>query len=121
MVVDEDGWAKYRERLQIENVSNLINNDDIRKTYPIWRGKVTEILDQCRKKVKIRKRWKVSRKLTSVKKKITRKLKGNLTNMQVKELKRKREIIQQQIEDEEHKKRKHGFAGLSKQYKKGVE
>ena len=75
MILDDCGQAKYRTILEQKKISNLITNDDIRKTYPVWRERVTEIRDGCRKKVKIRKMWKVSRKLTSVKKKITRQLK----------------------------------------------
>ena len=119
MVMDENGWAKYRHMLEEENVSDIINNCDITTTYPIWRCKVSEILDQCRKKVKIRKRWKVSRKLTSVKKSITRKLKGELSEVQVKELKMKREIIKQQIEDEEHKKERTRIHKIVEMVKKG--
>merc|ERR1712096_426937 len=65
MVMDDNGRANYREILEQKKVSNLINNDDIRKTYPAWRKKVTDIRDSCRKKVKIQKKWKVCRKLTT--------------------------------------------------------
>ena len=64
MVLDECGQAKYRTILEQKKISNLINDDDIRKTYPVWRECVTEIRDSCRKKVKIKKKWKVNRKLT---------------------------------------------------------
>ena len=104
MILDEKGTVKYREMLEKEKVSKLITNQDIRRTYPIWRSKVTETLERCKKKVKIQKKWKVCRKLTSAKKRISKKLKEKLTRIQVKELKEQREIINQQIEEEEHRK-----------------
>ena len=74
------------------------------QTYPIWREKVTEIKELCSKKVKIQKKWKVCRKLTTAKKRITRELKGVIDKEKVKELKERREVIKQQIDDEEHQK-----------------
>ena len=101
MVMDQDGVTRYRERLAEENISSLINEDDIRTTYPKWRDKVTEIRESCCKKVKIRKKWKVCRKLTVMKKEITKELKKKLSAKRVKELKDRRKLIQQQIDDEE--------------------
>ena len=104
MVLDDEGCSKYREMLKEEKVSSLISDKDIRQTYPIWREKVTEIKELCSKKVKIQKKWKVCRKLTTAKKRITRELKGVIDKEKVKELKERREVIKQQIEDEEHQK-----------------
>ena len=52
-ILDEEGWAKFREELQKEKVSEIITNDDIRCTYPKWREQVSKIRDRCSKKVKI--------------------------------------------------------------------
>ena len=104
MVLDSEGKVEFQKALKDENVSSIITDDDILVTYPIWREKVTTIRDMCSKKVKIQKKWKVCRKLTAVKKRITKELKGDIDSDRVKELKERRKLIMMQIEDEEHKK-----------------
>ena len=104
MVLDSEGKVEFQKALKDQDVSSIITDDDILVTYPIWREKVTTIRDMCSKKVKIQKKWKVCRKLTAVKKRITKELKGDIDSDRVKELKERRKLIMMQIEDEEHKK-----------------
>ena len=104
-VLDEDACERFRKKLEEEKVSELITNEeDIRTTYQAWSEKIIQVRDSCSKRVKIQKKWKVCRKLTAAKKRITRELKTTTDKKQIKELKDRKEIIKQQIEQEEHKK-----------------
>ena len=104
MVIDKDGWEKFRERIKAEHVSNIINDEDIQKTYSKWNRRVVEIKESCCKRVKIRKKWKVCRKLFTEKKKLKRLLKQTREKHLIKELKDRKENIQRMIDEQEQEK-----------------
>ena len=106
MVLDEKGYQKFKEKLEEEKVSKILEEGDIRQTYPEWSKKVMELKKSCSKRVKIQKKWKVCRKLTAVKRRITRQLKKTNDKEEIRKLRERKNIIKQQIEEEEHKKRK---------------
>ena len=71
LVLDEEGYKHFRERLSEEKISCLFDKEeDIRKSYAKWNDAVLGIRDSCSRRVKIRKKWKVCRKLTVANKKI---------------------------------------------------
>ena len=119
MVMDDEGYKKFREKLKEDKVSEILDGDDIRQTYTIWSKKVMEIKDSCSKRVKIKKRWKVCRKLTAAKKKITRQLKKTTDKDRIKKLRERKKIIKQQIEEEEQKKEKTRINKIVEEVKKG--
>ena len=96
-------WAKFREEAEKERISQMINDRDIRISYKEWNDKVVSIHEACKKKVKRMRPWKVSRKLLTMKKNITRELKEEMDREQVTILKQRRKIINEQIEEEEHR------------------
>ena len=104
-VLDKEGYVKFREQLKEERVSEIIDNRDIRKTYTIWNDKILKIRDRCSRKVKIRKQWKVNRKLSVVKKRISRELRSAVDKNRIKTLKYMKKVISEQIDEEEHKKK----------------
>ena len=101
MILDKEGCDKFRERLEKENVSDLLNGNNIQETYSIWNKKVLQIRESCCKRVKIRKSWKVCRMLTKIKKSITREMKNTDDKEKILELKRRRDMVKHQIEEEE--------------------
>ena len=104
-VLNKDGLTKFKNILSQKKVSNIIDDKDIRSTYTVWNKEIVDIRDSCYKSVKIRKTWKVSRKLTAAKKEITKDLKTkNLTSEQVKLLKERRRMLIELIEEEEQAK-----------------
>ena len=104
-VLDEKGIIQFRKQLKDQNVSKIIDHRDIRQSYSQWNEKVLKIRDRCSKKVKIRKQWKVSRKLTTVKKRITKELKNITDKDRIKSLKEMKLLITEQIEKEEQTKK----------------
>ena len=100
--IDKNGLQKFRNDLKANNVSNIIDNSSIIKTYTKWNNKVLEIRDKCYKRVKLKKPWKVERQLTTASRKIKRKLKDCQDPNEIKELKQQRNIILEQIEKQEH-------------------
>ena len=111
-ILDEKGCSQFRKELQEQNVSKIIAQDkDIRQSYREWNEKVLKIRDRCSKKVKIRKQWKGSRKLSSQKKQITRELKNMTDKDKIKRLKEMKLHLSKEIEKEEQKKK---FARIEK-------
>ena len=119
MVMDEEGYQKFREKLKEEKVSSILDGDDIRETYTLWSKKVMEIKDSCSKRVKIKKKWKVCRKLTAAKKSITRQLKRTTDKTEIKKLRERKEAIKQRIEEEEQKKEMTRINRIVEEVKKG--
>ena len=98
----------------------MINsNEDIRKTYSRWNQRVVEINDLCSKRVKIKKKWKVCRKLTTAKKKITRQLKKTREKHLIKELKERKDHIQRLIDEQEQEKEQKRIERIVEEIKKG--
>ncbi len=104
-ILDKDGYVKFRKRLEEEKVSEIIDDGDIQKSYKMWNDKVLRIRDTCMRRVKIRKQWKVNRKLTVVKKRITRELRYTTNKERIRTLKDMKNVVREQIEEEEHKKK----------------
>ncbi len=102
-VMGEKGWAKFREETEEMKLSELIDNRCIKTSYTEWNDAVLRTKKKCSRKVKLRRTWKVNRKLTAAKKSIARELKKAADKEQIVLLKQKRKIIIQQIEEEEHK------------------
>ena len=104
-VLGTEGWSKFREAIERENISKIIDGRCIQSTYLEWNDKVLKIKDSCSKKVKLKRTWKVNRKLTTAKNNINRELKKKemLNKEQIEVLKQRRNIILQQIEEEEQK------------------
>ena len=100
-VMDDAGIIKFKKKLEEEQVSNMLEGDNIQQTFPIWSKRIHEIREKCSKRVKIKKNWKVSRKLTKVKKSLTRELKKTRSKDEIRRLRMKKEVIKQQIEREE--------------------
>ena len=119
MIIDENGYERFRDELKRNEVSKLLDDEDIRKSYPVWSAEVMKIKESCSKKVKIKKRWKVNRKLTAAKKRITRELKKKLSNKQVKELKERRNFLSKCIEEEEQIKERTRINKIVEEVKKG--
>ena len=104
MILDDDGCNRFREKLEEAKVSDLLDSGSIQEAYTIWNKKVLEIRESCCKRVKIRKNWKICRLLTKAKKRITRELKTTDDKEKIWELKKRRDLIKQQIEEEEQNK-----------------
>ena len=119
MVLDEKGYQKFKEKLEEEKVSKILEEGDIRQTYPEWSKKVMELKKSCSKRVKIQKKWKVCRKLTAVKRRITRQLKKTNDKEEIRKLRERKNIIKQQIEEEEHKKENARINKIVEEIKKG--
>ena len=104
MILDEEGCKRFREKLEEDKVSDFLDGENIQEGYSIWNKKVLEIRESCCKRVKIRKNWKICRMLTKAKKRITREIKTTDKKQRIWELKKRRDLIKQQIEEEEHNK-----------------
>ncbi len=102
-IMGEKGWSKFRKEIKEKKISELIDERCVKTSYTEWSKAVLKIKNTCSRKAKIRRTWKVNRKLTVEKKEITRELKKITNREQVLLLKRRRKIIIQQIEEEEHK------------------
>ena len=119
-VLNKDGLAQFKEKINKQKISRLIDGTDIRESYTRWNNEVIRIRDSCCKTVKARKIWKVNRKLTVSKKKITKELKKQtLSKEQIKELKERRLVIMGQIEDEEQNKEYIRIMRIVDEIKKG--
>ena len=102
-VMGKNGWAKFREEIEKRQISNMIDNRCIKTSYTEWNNTILNIRDSCSKKVKMKRMWKVNRKLTVKKKSITRELKKTANRDEIEILKKRREVIISQIEEEEQK------------------
>ena len=101
----EKAWAKFREEIEEKEINKMIDGRDIRTSYKEWSDTVIMTHEKCKQKVKRNRPWKVSRKLIANKKNITRMLKETNDAEQIANLKMRRKIIIEQIEEEEHKQR----------------
>ena len=77
------------------------------------------IKESCSRKVKIKKKWKVNRKLTAAKKRITHELRKKLNSQQVKELKERKDFLSKCIEEEEQIKERTRINKMVEEVKKG--
>ncbi len=102
-IMGEKGWAKFRQEIENVKLSELIDDRCIKTSYTEWNDTVLRIKQKCSRKAKMRRTWKVNRKLTTAKKAITKELKKAVDREQIILLKQRRKIIIQQIEEEEHK------------------
>ena len=103
-VLNKEGMLEFKDKLLENRVSEIIDENDIKATYTKWNSKIIELRDSCYKKVKLNRQWKVCRRLTSMKKDITKQLKRTTNKLDINKLKQRRLLIMQQIEDEERKK-----------------
>ena len=105
-VLDKDGLAKFKGKLTDEKVSEILDEKrNIKETYSRWNKRVLQIRDSCMRKVKIRKKWKVARKLCVARKKLSRELRITTNKERIKIIKIRRKVLKEQIDEEEHKKR----------------
>ncbi len=96
-------YALRIAEIEKKKISELIVDRCIKTSYTDWSKTVLKIKNACSRKAKMRRPWKVNRKLTVEKKRITRELKKAAEKEQIVILKGERKIIIQQIEEEEHK------------------
>ena len=111
MTMGKAGWKKFRCEIERRKISNIIDDRCIKTTYTEWNDEVLKIKRRCSKKTKLRRKWKVNRKLTAAKKSITRELKQRTDKLTVEMLKVRRRIIIEQIEEEE---KKHQYSRVNK-------
>jgi hypothetical protein len=97
-VVDKEGWNRFQQKLEEEKVSQMIDKNSIKTSYTKWNEKILEIRKKCSKKVKLVKKWKVCRKITAAKKRVTSELKTALSKENVNELKERRNLLKKSIE-----------------------
>ena len=103
-VLGKEGWEAFRGKIEKIKISNLIDDRNIEESYKEWSKTIMKIKESCSKKVKIRRSWKVNRKLTTEKKRIARELRKNLDKTQIQILKSRKKMILEEIEEEEKKK-----------------
>ena len=98
--LDKRNLEAYRNELEAEKVSNIIDDRPIRLSYPEWCKKTLRIRDKYSSKKKIRRKWKVHRQLVREKKKINRQLEVETNKDLIKELKVKKATIMDLIDEE---------------------
>ena len=93
-------YGEFREELERKKVSEIIDQRNICESYTEWNNKVVEIRDKYSMKKKVQRKWKVNRQLTKAKNKIKKELKFTKDKNKKRELKKRKELIQDYIDQE---------------------
>ena len=103
-VLSQKGKTEFKKKLSNMKVSECINHN-IKESYGQWSHLVMKTWDSCCKKVKIKKKWKINRKLTKAMKNITKSLRSkNISKDKIRLLKIQKELIRDHIDQEEKEK-----------------
>ncbi len=103
--INKKGYENIQAKLQQEQISETIKEDNFVETYTKWNDDVMRIVEECSSKRKKSKGWKVDRKLQVAKKMIIKELKAqNLGKEEIRILKVRKNLINEHIEKEHWKK-----------------
>ena len=98
--LDKTKVEAYKQELEEEKVSELIDERPIRESYSEWNEKTLHIRDKYCTRKKVRRKWKVHRVLSKEMKRIKQQLKGRNDKDTIKELKMKKATIMDLIDEE---------------------
>ena len=105
-------YKKFEEEIEHEKISEIIEEESFNDTYTRWSERVIEIASRNQKKKKIKRDGRINKKLLNAKKKILRALRRDKMRQEEREeLKRRRDMISEYIEEEEKTKK---FARVNK-------
>ena len=103
--ITEEGYKNYEKRLKEKQVSGMIRGENFVQTYKQWSEEIAKTVEECSKRKKKSKGWKVNRKLITAKKTIFRELrKPNMDKENIRICKLRKNLINEYMEEEQRKK-----------------